>query len=235
MIPARSGSKGIPDKNIQLLNGKPLIAYSIESAIQSRQFDTVHVSTDSEAYAEISCQYGAEVPFLRSPETATDAASSWEALLEVLLCYEKMGQHFDTVTLLQPTSPLRSAEDICAAYQVMADKNAKTVVSVCEAEHPPFWSNLLSADRCMDGFLDKAALAPRQALGKYFRVNGAIYLFNVNDFIVKGSITYDKHCYAYVMPVERSVDIDGPLDMLVAEVMMRDVRAGCFHREIAEL
>lgn len=227
MIPARSGSKGIPDKNIQLLNGKPLIAYSIEAAIQSRQFDAVHVSTDSEAYAEISRQYGAEVPFLRSTETATDAASSWDALLEVLRCYEKMGQRFETVMLLQPTSPLRTAEDICGAYQVMANKHAETIVSVCEAEHPPFWSNLLSADHCMDGFLDKMALAPRQALGRYFRLNGAIYLFNVNDFIVKGSITYDKHCYAYVMPVERSVDIDGPLDMLVAETILQHQSNPC--------
>lgn len=187
----------------------------------------MHVSTDSEAYAEISRQYGAEVPFLRSTETATDAASSWDALLEVLRCYEKMGQRFETVMLLQPTSPLRTAEDICGAYQVMANKHAETIVSVCEAEHPPFWSNLLSADHCMDGFLDKMALAPRQALGRYFRLNGAIYLFNVNDFIVKGSITYDKHCYAYVMPVERSVDIDGPLDMLVAETILQHQSNPC--------
>ena len=105
IIPARSGSKGLPDKNIRPLNGKPLLAYSIEAALASGLFDTVHVSTDSERYADIARQYGADEPFLRSAETSSDTASSEDAIREVLRRYEEIGQHFDAFMLLQPTSP----------------------------------------------------------------------------------------------------------------------------------
>ena len=105
IIPARSGSKGLPDKNIKPLNGKPLLAYSIEAALASGLFDTVHVSTDSERYAGIARRYGADEPFLRSAETSSDTASSEDAIREVLRRYEEMGQRFDAFMLLQPTSP----------------------------------------------------------------------------------------------------------------------------------
>ena len=104
IIPARSGSKGLPDKNIRPLNGKPLLAYSIEAALASGLFDTVHVSTDSERYADIARQYGADEPFLRSAEASSDTASSEDAIREVLRRYEEMGQRFDAFMLLQPTS-----------------------------------------------------------------------------------------------------------------------------------
>lgn len=117
IIPARSGSKGLPDKNIRPLNGKPLLAYSIEAALASGLFDTVHVSTDSERYADIARQYGADEPFLRSAETSSDTASSEDAIREVLRRYEEMGQRFDAFMLLQPTSPLRTADDIRAALR----------------------------------------------------------------------------------------------------------------------
>ena len=125
IIPARSGSKGLPDKNIKPLNGKPLLAYSIEAALASGLFDTVHVSTDSERYADIARQYGADEPFLRSAETSSDTASSEDAIREVLRRYEEMGQRFDAFMLLQPTSPLRTADDIRAAFGVMEEKQAE--------------------------------------------------------------------------------------------------------------
>ena len=120
IIPARSGSKGLVDKNIKLLDGKPLIAYSIEAALQSGVFDMVMVSTDSEKYAEIAWNYGAQVPFLRSAETSSDTASSWDAVAEVIENYRKLGTVFDTFMLLQPTSPLRTAQNIREAYDEMA-------------------------------------------------------------------------------------------------------------------
>ena len=146
IIPARSGSKGLPDKNIKPLNGKPLLAYSIEAALASGMFDAVHVSTDSERYADIARQYGADEPFLRSAETSSDTASSEDAIREVLRRYEEMGQRFDAFMLLQPTSPLRTAGDIRAAFGVMEEKQAESVVSVCEMEHSPLWSNTLPPD-----------------------------------------------------------------------------------------
>lgn len=136
IIPARSGSKSLPDKNIKDLNGKPLIAYSIEAAIASDVFDTVMVSTDSEKYALIARSYGAEVPFLRSNRTSTDTASSWDTVLEVLDKYEVQGKTFDSFCLLQPTSPMRISDDIKAAYEVFVLKSAFAVVSMTELEHP---------------------------------------------------------------------------------------------------
>ena len=132
IIPARSGSKGLKDKNIKPLMGKPLLAYSIEAAMQSNMFDTVMVSTDSETYAKIARKYGAEVPFLRSAETSSDTASSWDAVAEVLNGYAAIDRCFDTFMLLQPTSPLRTAGDIVGAYRTMEEKDANTVVSLCE-------------------------------------------------------------------------------------------------------
>lgn len=224
IIPARSGSKGLPDKNIKPLLGKPLMAYTIEAAVQSGLFDTIHLSTDSERYAGVARTYGAEAPFLRSNRNSGDTASSWDVVLEVLEGYERRGRTFDTVALLQPTSPLRTAEDICNAYQTMREKHACTVVSVCEAEHPPIWSNVLPGSGCMNGFISQTASKQRQAAPKYFRLNGAVYLLNVENFKIRRSISYDAGCYAYIMPQERSVDIDGPLDMLVAEALLRAQR-----------
>ena len=112
IILARSGSKGLNDKNIKLMDGKPLIAYSIEAAKNSDLFDVVHVSTDSQKYADIAVEYGADEPFLRSEEMSSDTADSRDAVLEALRQYKEIGKEFDIVTLLQPTSTIRTGEDI---------------------------------------------------------------------------------------------------------------------------
>jgi len=135
IIPARSGSKRLPGKNIKLINGKPLIAYSIKEAISSKIFDTVHLSTDSAEYAEIGRKYGADVSFLRNVENASDKSSSWDMVEEVLLNFEKLGKYFDNFMLLQPTSPLRKANDIQNAFNLFANKNINAVVSVCEIDN----------------------------------------------------------------------------------------------------
>ena len=138
IIPARSGSKGLKNKNIKLLNGKPLIAYSIEAAYKCKMFETVMLSTDSAEYAEIGIKYGADVPFLRSKEMSSDTAGSWDTVKEVLYNYEKRGKKFDTVALLQPTSPLRTPQDIRSGYELMNQKNADSITAVCEMDHSPF-------------------------------------------------------------------------------------------------
>lgn len=122
IIPARSGSKGLPDKNIRLLNGRPLIAYTIDAALQSEQFDEVMVSTDSKEYREIARQYGANVPFLRSKENSSDRAESWDMVREVIDCYSGLGQMFESFCLLQPTSPLRTVSNIIEAYELFRKK-----------------------------------------------------------------------------------------------------------------
>lgn len=218
IITARSGSKGLPDKNIKLLASKPLIAYSIEAAIKSGCFDTVMVSTDSEKYAEISREFGAEVPFLRSEETSGDTAGSWDVVREVLREYKKLGSTFDTVCLIQPTSPLRESEDFTNGYKIFEEKDADAVTAVTEVDHSPLWCMTLPEDLSLEEYKKtKAGDAPRQLLDTYYRINGALYIRKVvNDGV---DVCDDKE-YAYVMPRERSVDIDSELDFKYAELLM---------------
>ncbi len=221
IIPARSGSKGLPDKNIKLLHDKPLLAYSIEAAEKSGLFDCIHVSTDSERYEQIAREYGADVPFLRNEELSGDTAGSWDVVRWVLRQYAARGQRFDMVTLLQPTSPLREAEDIKQAYHLLEEKAADAVVSVCEMDHSPLWSNTLPEDGSMDGFLDQVADAGRQQLPTYYRINGAIYMLRTALLAEGAPGLYREGTYAYVMPKERSVDIDDALDFAIAETILK--------------
>ena len=139
IIPARSGSKGLPDKNIIDLNGKPLMYYTIKAAIESGCFDEIMVSTDSEKYASVARDCGANVPFLRSSVNSNDCAGSWDAVREVLNEYKKMGICFDYVTLLQPTSPLRTSDDIIGVFNLLKKEYINNVVSVSEVSHPIQW------------------------------------------------------------------------------------------------
>lgn len=219
IIPARSGSKGLKDKNIRLLNGKPVLAYSIEAALKSGIYSSVMVSTDSEIYGEIALQYGADVPFYRSKENASDTASSWDVVKEVLRRYKEMGIEFETITLLQPTSPLRQSDDIENAYRIFKEKDAIAVVSVCEMNHSPLWSNTLPENDSLNGFLNMATNVQRQRLETYYRINGAIYMVNVKAFFEDNDL-YREGCYAYKMLKERSIDIDTELDFKIAEIIL---------------
>ena len=219
IIPARSGSKGVKDKNIRELAGKPLMAYTIEAALQSGQFDEVMVSTDSEKYAEIARKIGASVPFLRNEATATDTASSWDMVEEVLSKYKEMGESFDTFCLLQPTSPLRSSEDITAAYDLFREKADFAVVSVCEAEHSPLWCGHLPESQEFVNFIDAESMKQRQAGGKFYRLNGAIYIVDIRKF-KEDRFLYQNGSFAYIMSQNRSVDIDTEIDFKMAELLM---------------
>ena len=220
IIPARSGSKGLKDKNIKLLGEKPLLAYTIEAAQKSGLFDCVHVSTDSEAYAGIAVQYGADVPFLRTEELAGDLSGSWDVVRWVLNQYQMRGQEFELVTLLQPTSPMRDAEDIRNAYGIFEEKQADAVVGVCEMDHSPLWSNTLPEDASMNGFLDRVANIGRQSLPSYYRINGAIYMLKTAMLAQENAGLYREGTYAYIMPKERSIDIDDAFDFKIAEALL---------------
>lgn len=222
IIPARSGSKGLKDKNIKELCGKPLMAYSIEAATKSELFDCVHVSTDSTEYAEIAKKYGADVPFLRDKEYATDTASTWDTVRNVLRKYSELGKEFDMVTVLQPTSPLRTSKDICNAYRLFCDKAALSVVSVCEVEHSPVLCNVLGEDLSLNNFVDLNNVKRRQDMGKYYRINGGIYMMRMEvlDRIEK---LYGERSYAYIMEQDKSVDIDNEFDFKIADCMLNCV------------
>lgn len=221
IIPARSGSKGLRDKNIMELNGKPLMYYSINAANESGCFDEIMVSTDSEKYAEVARKCGAKVPFLRSAITSSDSAGTWDAVREVLHMYEKQGKMFESVTVLQPTSPMRNSEDIKGIFTLKEQTHSTNVVSVTEVDHPVQWCFTLPDDKKMDEMAKLPFInTRRQELEKHYRENGAIYLVNAERIMNKEYDLYADNCVAYVMPRERSVDIDTELDFKMASLII---------------
>ncbi|MGI9862420.1 acylneuraminate cytidylyltransferase family protein [Moorella naiadis] len=222
-IPARAGSKGVPGKNIRPLAGKPLIVHTIETARASGVFDYLLVSTDGKEIARIARQAGAEVPFIRPAELATDTARGSDVLAHTMAWCEEQGRLFDWVMALQPTSPLRNADDILGACRLMLERNAQAVVSVCEVDHHPWWSNTLPEDLSMENFIQPEILnLNRQELPVFYRLNGAIYL-GTWEFMKKQKSWYGPRTYAYIMPLRRSVDIDNEVDFALAEVLRRKV------------
>lgn len=220
IIPARSGSKGLKDKNIRLLNGKPLIAYTIEAAIMSEQFDTIHLSTDSLDYSEIGKSFGAECDFLRSKSNSSDIAQTGDAVAEVIANYSKQKRFFDSVTILQPTSPLRDYQDIQSAFKLFYSKDAAAVVSICESDHPIDWFHYLSDDGSMGDFSQLNFPKRRQELKKRYRVNGAIYIMNSKVALNMHEL-YGSRTYGYVMSRAKSIDIDEEIDFVISEYLMK--------------
>lgn len=220
IIPARSGSKGLKDKNIKNLNGIPLIGFSIDAATKSNIFTEVMVSTDSQLYADISKKMGASVPFLRSIEKSNDSASSWAVVLEVLERYLEKDKKFDSVCLLQPTSPLRDANDIVSAYRLLEERNGDSVTSVCEVDHSPLWSMKLPEDLSLNEFNKECEDIPRQKLGKYYRLNGAIYIRKI-EYLDKTIKLLNNNDFALIMKKNHSIDIDTIEDFELAEYYIR--------------
>lgn len=222
ITPARGGSKRLPGKNIKDLNGKPLIQWTIDAALAVQEIARVMVTTDCEAIAEIAKQAGAEVPFIRPPELAADTSSSTDVIRHALDYYRAQGEEFDFVLLLQPTSPIRSADDIRRAIAQLKAHTADAVVSVCSCEHSPLWANTLPDDRSMADFIRHEVSQLRsQDLPDYYRINGAIYLTRVSRFYQENSLFLSSNIFAYVMDTESSVDIDHELDFLIAEAVLK--------------
>ncbi len=220
IIPARGGSKRLPHKNILDFKGQPMIVRSIEAGLQSKYVDRVVVSTDSEEIANISIQYGADVPFLRPLDLSTDQAKSIDVILHTITQLEKDKDFYEYIVLLQPTSPLRTAENIDGAVEYLLEKKANSVISVTEVEHSPLWSNVLPKDGCMNGFMRDEIINKRsQDLEKYFRLNGAIYICKMESLLSEKSFFLKDNIFAYVMDKKDSIDIDDELDFIVAKVL----------------
>lgn len=234
VILARSGSKGLPNKNIKPMAGKPLLAYTVEAALESGEFDIVHVSSDSEEYVNIAKKYGADVPFLREESLATDNSSSWDTIRYVVAEYKKRGKTFDTVTLLQPTSPLRDSIDIQNAFKVFEDKGASSVVSVCEVDHSPLLCNNLPEDNSLNGFIDCEKVGRRQDMSTFYRINGAIYIQKM-ELLISGGSLYGEKSFAYVMDKYHSVDIDDEMDFFVAETIMERMMKNNYVKKVDEV
>ena len=216
MIPARGGSKGIKDKNITPLAGKPLITYTIEAALQSRYIDRVVVSTDSEKIAEVARNAGADVPFLRPAELANDTAKSIDAVLH---CIEFVGD-YTIFVLLQPTSPLRTAEDIDAAIETFIAHGEKGLCSVNEIGDHPILTRTMDGDGMLQPLLNTNSTARRQDMPAFYHVNGAIYINRIDE--INRDTSFNDNPVGYVMPRERSVDIDTVEDLKIAEIYLKE-------------
>lgn len=221
LIPARGGSKRLPDKNIKLLNGKPLIAWTIIAARESGLFDDIIVSTDSENIASLAKKFGANVPFIRPQNLSDDTATTAEVVrhaVDFIQQAEKVS--IDIICLLQPTSPLRTATHIKEAFNLYKEKKAKSVISVCKVEHSLQLCNQLSNTLSMEGFIKLENNTRSQDHPVYYRLNGAIYIFDKIHFNDISKI-YDKNSYAYIMNRISSVDIDEKEDFIFAESLLR--------------
>ena len=215
LIPARGGSKGIPRKNIKELYGKPLIAWSIEVALNADFVDHVVVSTDDEEIAEIALDYGAEVPFLRPSEFAKDETPGIAPILHALELFPEVEQ----ILLLQPTSPLRTSEDIDGIVQMSLERKASSVVSICESPKHPNWMFFCGEDKKLYPFTDDPIATRRQDLPKVYTVNGALYIAKTK-WLKQNQSFFALETLGYLMPAERSTDIDTPLDWELVEFLM---------------
>ena len=213
IIPARGGSKRLPRKNLLDLGGKPLIAWSIESALKSKYISKVIVSSDDEEILNIAKEYKAD--FIKRPdELASDTATTFDALKHTLENVEK----YDYVVLLQPTSPLRTEKHIDESIEFLKEKNADAIISVCEMEHSPLWSNTLNEDLNMSNFLRDEVLNKRsQDLPKYYRLNGAIYICKTEKLLENKGFFIKENIFSYIMKKEDSVDIDEEIDFIIAK------------------
>ena len=221
IIPARGGSKRLPRKNILDLAGKPLIAWTIEAALESKYIDRIVVSTDSKEISSISRKYGADVPFMRPDELATDETTSIDVVLHQLDQLEECNDSYSYVILLQPTSPLRTAENIDESVELLKSRNSDAVISVCKVEHSPLWCNTIPADGSLLNFLDDSILNKRsQDLNQYYRLNGAIYLCNIKLLKKEKNFFLKSNSIAYKMNEEQSIDIDSKNDFMCASMQI---------------
>jgi len=223
VVPARGGSKGIPKKNIKSLAGKPLINYTVEAALQSQYHLRVVVSTDDEEIAEIARAAGAEVPFLRPAELARDDTADLpvcQHALRWLMMHENYCP--EIVVWLRPTSPLRTVQDINAAVQLLLETGADCARSVCLAEHHPYWMKRLEGNRLLpfvEG-VDESKYYRRQELPPAYRLNGAVDVTWCKRILEDGKL-FGGDMRGYVMPVERSVDLDSEIDFVLAELLLQ--------------
>lgn len=222
LVLARGGSKGLPGKNVRDLCGKPLIAWTIEAACAARCLDALVVSTDDKAIASLAKQYGAEVPFIRPPELASDTASSIDVVEHAIEFLAAAGRTFDIVVLLEPTSPLREPSDIDGAVARLVESGAGSIVSVCRAEatHPAFMYRLDTGAHLKPFLARQPDGLRRQELEPVYFLEGTIYASHVNVLKERRSFYHDD-TIAYEVPKWKSIEIDDMEDFIMVEAIVK--------------
>lgn len=221
LIPARGGSKGIPGKNIKPFCGESLVGRAVSLALELASVkDTVFVSTDSEEIRDIAVAKGIEIPFLRPPELSSDTASTYSAIIHALKEFNHRGRNFEKVILLQPTSPLRSCDDVKGALALWSPE-IDMVVSVTKSAANPYY-NLFETDK--EGFLKiskgNGEYTRRQDAPPVWEYNGAVYVMSVKA-LSEGPMSGFKKIIPFEMPLSRSLDLDTPEDWEIAEIIFK--------------
>lgn len=220
IVPARGGSKGLPGKNIKPLCGKPMIAYTIEEAKKSKYISEVIISTDSEEIEEIAIKYGAKSLFSRPKYLASDTAKAIDNYIYTVdRLNGEFGYAIKDFVVLQPTSPLRLAKDIDGAIELFKSKNADSVISYTEEQHPIEWHKYITDDGKFESIFEEKLLN-RQEIKKSYYPNGAVYVFAYS--LIKQKKYYSNDSYPYIMPQDRSVDIDTLEDFKYIEFLLRE-------------
>jgi len=221
VICARGGSKALPKKNIAPLCGKPLIAWTIDAAGRSRAITRTIVSTDDDEIAKVARRFGGQVPFRRPKELAGGAVSGPAVALHAVHWLDQHeGYRPDLVVYLQPTSPLRAPEDIDAAVALVAEREADAVVGVSPVRHHPYWMKTIDDSGWTSDFVEqREPTAVRQGLPPVYSLNGAIYVVRREVLLATGG-WFPPRTAAYIMPRERSVDVDTAWDLALARVFL---------------
>ena len=219
IITARGGSKGLPGKNIKTLDGKPLIAWTIDAAKHSKYIDQVILSSDDADIIAVAEEYGCEIPFVRPAYLATDKIPTEPVIVHALDTLKEQGRDYDWVMLLQPTTPFRTSEDIDACLKQCFSEEKNSIVSVTSAKLI-YWTFTLNETENLTPVLPGGVGTRRQDLPKTYCLNGAIYFARVSTFREQGTFI-GANTGAYLMSEERSLDIDTPLDWTIAEVLTK--------------
>ncbi len=217
VIPARGGSKGVSGKNIKMLGDKPLIGWTIEASKKSKYIDRLILSSEDDEIISVARQCGCEVPFVRPSDLAADDAPG---IAPVLHAVEAIGEGYDYLVLLQPTSPFRQTEDIDGAIRRCIENKADSCVSVTESEKHPAWMFRLADTGYLIPFLENDELAThRQQLEPVYALNGAVYVVSIPALLKQGKLVFPDSTVAYPMPPERSMDIDTRFDFKLCELI----------------
>jgi CMP-N,N'-diacetyllegionaminic acid synthase len=221
LIPARGGSKGIKFKAIAALNSRPMLAYTAEAACNSVYIDKAVVSTDYDEIMKVARQYNLEVPFRRPAEISGDEASTSDCILHFLNYCAAQNKFPDIIVVLQPTSPLRTAEDIDRALEAYIKFNANALVSVTKTPTSPYWFKKQDACGQLSDFIapPKNSIR-RQDTQELVLLNGAIYIYDANEFL-RDPVNINKKTYSYLMTPEKSIDVDTMLDLKIAEFLLK--------------
>lgn len=229
IIPARGGSKGLPRKNIKKLAGKPLIAHTIEQALGSDYIDRVIVSTENRQIADISKKYGAEVPFIRPKYLVGDNVATIDVLLHSIDWLEtKEKYNFDIIVLLHATAPLRKICDIDYCIKMLIEKKADNIFSVTESHRNPYFNMVEIRKGGGVNLSKKGSFSSRQSAPKVYDMNASIYVW-WKDILKNKKKIFLKNSRIYIMPKDRSIDIDDALDFRIAEFLRINYQRGRAH------